>query len=116
MISIEITKPLGVVLFDSAFPRNDFETRQQKVNNDGVPMWSVNLILRQPDSRRSENLTVNVPSVKDPTEIFDPFAPVSFSGLRIMTGENNGNTWVSFGADGIAPAGAAAPKSDNPTK
>lgn len=46
MISVEITKPLGITMFDNAFPRNDFETKEQKKNADGVPMWSVNLILR----------------------------------------------------------------------
>ena len=57
MISVEITKPLGITMFDNAFPRNDFETKEQKKNADGVPMWSVNLILRQPDARRSETIT-----------------------------------------------------------
>ena len=42
---------------------------------------------------------MNVPSATDPNETFEPFSLVSFEGFRIMTGENNGNTWVSFGAD-----------------
>ena len=86
MISVEITKPLGITMFDNAFPRNDFETKEQKKNADGVPMWS------------------------DPNETFEPFSPVSFEGFRIMTGENNGNTWVSFGADKMTKGnGNAAP-------
>lgn len=28
MISVEITKPLGITMFDNAFPRNDFETKE----------------------------------------------------------------------------------------
>lgn len=113
MISVEITKPLGITMFDNAFPRNDFETKEQKKNADGVPMWSVNLILRQFDARRSETITVNVPSATDPNETFAPFTPVSFEGLRIMTGENNGNTWVSFGADKMTKGNGNAVPAQN---
>lgn len=107
MISVEISKPLGRVFFDGAFPRNDFDTGVQKKNDAGVPIWSISVVLRQPDSRRSENLTVNVPATKDPNDIFDVLCPIQFEGLKIMTGANKGNTWVSFSADKIeklAPA------------
>lgn len=106
MLSININQDLGTMIFDSAFPRNDYETKEQKKNAEGVPMWSVRLILRQADSRRSENLTVNIPSPEDPSRAFGVFAPVALKGLRVMTGDNDGRTWISFAADKIVPAEA----------
>lgn len=110
MITIPIQKTLGTMLFDSAYPRNDFNSGEQRKNADGVPMWSMNIILRQPDARRSETLTVSVPSPVDPSTKLDPFAPIGFEGLRIMTGEgNDGHTWVSFAADKF---GLVSPKTE----
>lgn len=114
MITVEMTKPLGAMLFDSAFPRNDFETGVQKKNADGVPMWSIAVIVKQPDARRSETLTVNVPLQQDPNDVFETFDRVAFEGMRLMTGSNNdGNLWVSFGADKIGKPSAAAPKAES---
>lgn len=106
MLSIKIDQDLGTMIFDSAFPRNDFETKEQKKNSEGVPMWSVSLILRQADARRSETLTVNIPSPEDPSKSFGIFAPVALKGLRVMTGDNDGRTWISFAADKIVPLDA----------
>ena len=111
MLSINIDQDLGALIFDSAFPRTDFETREQKKNADGVPMWSVNLILRQADARRSESLTVTVPMADDPSKHFGVFAPVKLDGLRVMTGENDGKTWISFAADKLSGIGANPAKS-----
>lgn len=108
MLNIEIKSNLGVTLFDNAFPRNDFEAREQKKNADGVPMWSVNILVRQPNARRTELMTVNVPAAKDPNETFAPLEQIAFENLHVMTGENDGKTWVSFAADKVGRPGSAA--------
>lgn len=106
MLNVEIKNNLGTMLFDSAFPRNDYETKEQKTNADGVPMWSVNILVRQPEARRTEMMTVNVPSAKDPSELFEPFDRIAFENLHVMTGSNDGRTWVSFAADKAGKPGA----------
>lgn len=107
MLTVDIKNNIGTILFDGAYPRNDFETKQQKTDSEtGLPMWSIAVVLRQPNSRRSENLTVNVPNAKDPNEQLNPFEPIAFDGLRIMTGESGGKTWVSFAADKFGRAAA----------
>lgn len=111
MITAELTKPLGMLVFDMANPRNDFDTKQQKTDENGTPMWTVQCLLRQENARAFETIRVNVPSKQDPNEVLTPLAPVSFENLRVMTGDNNGRTWVSFSADRINTA-AAAPKAD----
>lgn len=109
MLNVEIKNNLGTMIFDSAFPRNDFETKQQKVDAaTGMPMWTVNIFVRQADARRSEQMSVNVPAAKDPAETFAAFEPIAFENLRVMTGSNDGKTWVSFAADKVGRAAAPA--------
>lgn len=111
MLNVEIKNNLGTILFDSAFPRNDYETKQQKVDAEtGMPMWTVNILVRQPNARRTELMSVNVPAAKDPTEIFAPLEQIAFENLHVMTGSNDGRTWVSFAADKVGKS-AAAPAS-----
>lgn len=108
MLTVNVKEKLGVMLFDSCFPKNDFETKQQKVDNGtGLPLWSVSVLLRQADSRRSESITITVPSAKDPAESLEPLSPVAFEGLRLMTGVNDGRPWVSFRADRVGVPAAA---------
>lgn len=104
MIAVEISQPLGAMLFDGAFPKTEYGEAVQKLNAEGVPLWVVNVIVRQPDAKRSENLSVTVPAPADPSQTVPPFAPVAFEGLRIMTGSNGGKTWVSFAADRFGKA------------
>lgn len=99
MITVELSKPLGVMLFDSAFAKNEYGETTQKTNADGVPLWTVNILLRQPDSKKSENLTITVPSKTNPADVLEPFTPIAFERLRLMTGQSHGRTWVSFAAD-----------------
>lgn len=103
------------MIFDSAFPRTNFETKEQKTDANGVPMWTVNLILRQEDSRKSETLAVNIPSPEDPSKSFGIFAPVALKGLRVMTGTNDGKIWISFAADKVVALDSAKPAAQ-PTK
>ena len=44
MITIPIQKTLGTMLFDSAYPRNDFNSGEQRKNADGIS-FSANLML-----------------------------------------------------------------------
>ena len=99
MITAEISKNLGSMYFDAAFPKTEYGTDEQKKNAAGVPLWSVQVLLRQPDSRKTESLTVTLPAPQDPATVLEPFTPIAFEGLRVMTGENNGRVWVSFAAD-----------------
>lgn len=109
MITVDISEPLGTVVFDAASPRNDYETGIQRTNDEGVPMWRVAAILRQEDARQSEQIAVVVPSRTNPADEIQPFTPVAFEGLRMMTGQgNNGSTWVSFHADKVSPVAAGA--------
>lgn len=108
MLSVDVKNNLGTMLFDSAFAKNDYETHEQKKNADGVPQWTINVLVRQPDSRRSEQMSVTVAMPQDPSTAIEPFTPIAFEGLRLLTGENNGRTWVSFQADKIGRAGGQA--------
>jgi hypothetical protein len=99
MITAEITKSMGAMYFDGAFPKTEYGTGEQKKNAEGVPLWSVSVLLRQPDSRKTESLTVTMPAAQDPAALIEPFTPIAFEGLRVMTGENGGRVWVSFAAD-----------------
>lgn len=99
MITAEITKPMGAMYFDAAFPKTEYGTGEQKQTAEGVPLWSVQVLLRQPDSRKTESLTITIPAAQDPAAVIEPFTPIAFEGLRMMTGENNGRVWVSFAAD-----------------
>lgn len=102
MISIDIaSKSLGQMLYDSAYPKTDYESGEQKMSADGQPLWQIGVLLRQPGSRRTEAVTVTVPLPQDPATVLEPFTPVMFGGLRVMTGENNGRRWVSFSADSV---------------
>lgn len=102
MIQAEIkANTLGTMLFDSAFPKTDFNTKEQKTTAEGVPLWSVQVLVRQPEARVTENMTVTIPASVDPSEKVEPFTPIAFANLRMMTGQNNGRTWVSFAADAI---------------
>lgn len=102
MIQAEIkSNTLGTMLFDSAFPKTDYNTKEQKTNAEGVPLWSIQVLVRQPGARMTENMNVTIPANVDPSEKVEPFTPIAFLNMRVMTGQNNGKTWVSFSADGI---------------
>lgn len=100
MLTVEVKNTLGVLRFDGAFPKKDFESGIQK-EKDGVPLWQVVCLLRQPDSNVSDKITVVIPAQKNPSEFIEPFAQIGFENLRILTGEQNGRTWVAFHADKV---------------
>lgn len=106
MLNIPITQNLGVMVYDGSFPRNDFDTKEQKKTAEGVPIWSVNIFVHQQDARRSDAMTINIPCPHDPNEDFSVFDKVQVGGLRVMTGENDGAKWVSFAADSLSPLAA----------
>ncbi len=101
MLTFELKPINGAILFDSAFPKNDYETKEQKKDPNGTPLWSVNVLVREPDARRTETLTVQIPAPKNPEEVFQPFTPVAFEGLSLLSGEMNGRPFVSLRADKI---------------
>lgn len=96
-------------MFDSCRPKNDFETKEQKIDSEtNLPLWTVGLILRQEDAMRSEMVSVTIPSAKDYSETMNFFTPVKLKDLCVMTGDNNGNTWVSLRASELIPANGQA--------
>lgn len=115
MLTLDLKGDLGIMLFDTATPRNDFDTGLQRVDEEtGLPQWSVAVLLRQEDARRAEPINITVLAKEDPNESFEYGDKVIAENIICRTGAaQNGGNWVSFTADAIKPApakGAAAPK------
>lgn len=101
MLSFDVSMSKTLLLFDSAFPRTAFGTDTQQTDEQGTPLWLVNVLVRQADARRSETMTVIVPSATNPEDEIRPFAPVSFDGLTVRTGESGNGRWVSVRAERV---------------
>ncbi|WP_427788040.1 hypothetical protein ACE15W_00060 [Bifidobacterium catenulatum subsp. kashiwanohense] len=74
---------------------------KQAVDADGVPLWSVQILILRA-GRRSDLGTVKVPStvaIDIPQD-----TPIVFDGFTAVTWENNGRSGVSLSARGIAEA------------
>lgn len=105
MLNLPISSIPGLVLFDSARPKNEFNSQAQKVDENGVPQWRCRCVVRLEDANQSEFVDVTIASPVDPSTVVNPFARVAFDGLRVMTGQgHNGATWVSLFADSMRPA------------
>ena len=114
MLTFTLKENPGIVAYDSCRPKNDYESGVQKIDSEtNLPLWIVGTIFRQEGALRSEMVSVTVPSAKDPSELFKPFDRVMFDDLCVMTGDNNGNTWVSLRAAKVVPAGAAQNRSES---
>ena len=74
---------------------------KQAVDADGVPLWSVQILILRA-GRRSELETVKVPSIVAIN--IPPTTPIVFDGLTATTWENNGRSGISLSARGIAEA------------
>lgn len=72
---------------------------KQAVDADGVPLWSVQILILRA-GRRSELETVKVPSIVAIN--IPPTTPIVFDGLTATTWENNGRSGISLSARGIA--------------
>lgn len=101
MISFDASLPKSILLFDSAYPRTAYGTETQQTDEHGTPLWLVNVLVRQADARRSETMTVIVPSATSPEDEIRPFSPVSFDGLTVRTGESGNGRWVSVRAERV---------------
>ena len=115
MLTLDLKGDLGIMLYDTASPRNDFETGQQRIDEEtGLPQWSVAVLLRQEDARRAEPINITVLAKNDPNESFEYGDKVIAENITCRTGAaQNGGNWVSFTADAIKPApakSAAQPK------
>ena len=105
MLNLPISSIPGLVLFDSARPKNEFNSQAQKVDENGVPQWRCRCVVRWEDANQSECEEGTIASTVDPSTVVNPFARVAFDGLRVMTGQgHNGATWVSLFADSMRPA------------
>ena len=101
MLSFDVSMSKTLLLFDSAFPRTTFGTDTQQTDENGVPLWQVNVLVRQSDAKRSEGMTVIVPSASNPEDEIRPFTPVSFEGMTVRTGESGNGRWVSVRAERV---------------
>lgn len=101
MLTFELKNINGTILFDGAFPKTDYNTKEQKTDPNGQLLWTVNCLVREPESRRTETLAVQIAAPKNPEEVLQPFTPIAFEGLSLLTGEMNGRPFVSLRADKI---------------
>ena len=101
MLTIPITKPIGIYIFDGASPKREYGTETQQVNDNGLPIWAVSCFVRQADSTHSESITGNVPSRTNPADSIQAFSPVGFEGFGVRTGRSSNGSWVAFWADRI---------------
>jgi hypothetical protein len=77
-----------------AEPVLDYDTRSQRVDNDGVPLYNVHLFAAGSGSR--DSITVKVSG--EPKGIGE-FTPVKITNLIASTWENGDRHGVSFRAD-----------------
>ena len=94
------------IRFQCAEPVAGYENNRrvdgkQAVDADGVPLWSVQILILRA-GRRSELETVKVPSIVAIN--IPPTTPIVFDGLTATTWENNGRSGISLSARGIAEA------------
>ncbi len=94
-IRFQFAEPVAV------YENNHRVEGKQATDADGVPLWSVQILLLR-TGRRSELETVKVPSVV-PINI-PPTTPIMFDSLTATTWENNGRSGLSLSARGIAEA------------
>lgn len=66
MIVIDVTKSLGLMLFDTSHPKTEYGETTQRAADEGIPLWVVSVIVRQHNARRSESLSASVPSQQNP--------------------------------------------------
>lgn len=78
-------------------PKEDFNSKEQKLSADGVPLWIVKTVLPGHDY---EKIKVTVPAPTKPVGL--EHKDVLFSGLTLMTWENAGRSGVAFFADSVA--------------
>lgn len=68
-----------------------------------MPMWTVNILVRQSNALRTELMSENFPSTKDPNELFAGFDQIAFvRWLTMMRGGSESErifllAWVQFG-------------------
>lgn len=106
-------KPEGTFRFDTCTARTEYGTDTQKTNAEGIPQWTVSVIYRGAEDARSELMNVTVSQKDNPSDSIEEFAPVDFDDMHIMSGDNNGRTWVSLSAAGVHPKGAARVQAQN---
>lgn len=118
MLNLDLKGDLGIMLYDAASPRNDFETGQQRIDEEtGLPQWSVAVLLRQEGARRAEPINITVNSKTDPNDEFEYGDKVIAENIVCRTGAaQNGGNWVSFTADGIRPAQGRSGAAPRPTE
>jgi hypothetical protein len=84
----------------------------QEKNDQGVPLWAVDVQLDDEDADRTEAIAVKVPALEQPEP--PKWRPVEFTGLTCKPYMPNGGRQIqlSMRAEGISlpAAAAAAPK------
>ncbi|MEU8490037.1 hypothetical protein [Pseudonocardia alni] len=77
----------------------------QDTNDEGVPMWIVDVLVDDPDADRAEIASVKVASYDEPTT--ERLKPVKFVGLVAVpyVAQGTNRVALSFRADGIEGQG-----------
>jgi len=92
---------IAVTGFDRAtvyVPGQAPDMAQQKVNNDGVPLWDVFCTVQ--DGRRTTNFKVRMASVAAPG--IEGIDRIRFGGLKVSTYPDGPRNIVTFAADTFA--------------
>ena len=75
----------------------------QKVSrDDGRPIWSVRVLLRESGIAgvKPELVEVAVPNLRDLSEVLTPFLPIEFDALKVFPWMMEGRSGLAFSADG----------------
>ena len=96
------TSSLSFTVAEEARPVTDFETKTRKVNDNGEPLFSLNVLVT--GSSEISIISVKIPSVPDGLSVNDP---VKLVGLSAAPWVNGNRASLSFSADRIESAARA---------
>lgn len=73
----------------------------QEADDNGVPLWTVDVLVNDPDAPRAEVVGVKLASYDEPN--VEPYRPVAFVNLLAVpyVDRSSGRVAMSFRADGI---------------
>ena len=98
------TMLLMSVATKDAYSEDRSAAKVQKRNNDGVPVWELNVAVSD-ERGRSEIIRVSCASEKSPADLVPLLTPVDFVGLRFGVARlTNGKSVPYFTADRVVAA------------
>lgn len=94
------TKDLGILIAESIEPVLDYETKQPKVNDDGMTQYRINNRYMETPTSKPEDFPVKIWLPKQPE--LTPYTQVVYEGLVAVYWQNGARSGVSFSADKVA--------------